>query len=371
MRIGRVCLVRPSILVGSLAVGLLGCSAPASNTDLRPEGAPEILQVFATERVDGAAQLGLYYSGNAEYNANDVKGGGTADAPTGDGCGDDYEDNGDNCQVETAAADTSQTFRIIFDELLNGSSVEAFVCACNGEMAMCPNMVTASIDPSQCQDNPNTSLNEAGRWLDVNNDGMPDKAQLIKGIVSFDCGGPLYSTSETDGFYNPSGNQLIPVAQGLAGLGPALVITASQGLKTGSDCFLTVGSMVKDKQDTSVPALPATAVFHTEDLAVLSSQPKDASIGVGLDSSVVLQFNALIDVPTTTGIVLREKTGAVVVADATVTVADDDPTLVTVGHTANLKPSTTYEVVVPATIADIWGGKAASHPIITFTTGAM
>src|SRR5258707_9756535 len=112
MRIGRVCLVRPSILVGSLAVGLLGCSAPASNTDLRPEGAPEILQVFATERVDGVAHSGLYYSGNADYNANDVKGGAN-------GCSDDYEANDDNCKVDTAVADSSQKFRIIFDELLN------------------------------------------------------------------------------------------------------------------------------------------------------------------------------------------------------------------------------------------------------------
>lgn len=369
MRIGRVCLVRPSILVGSLAVGLLGCSAPASNTDLRPEGAPEILQVFATERVDGAAQLGLYYSGNAEYNANDVKGGATAG--TGDGCGDDYENNGDDCKVETAVADTSQKFRIIFDELLNGSSVEAFVCACNGEMAMCPNMVTASIDPSQCQDNPNTSANEAGRWLDVNNDGMPDKARLIDGIVSFDCGGPLYSSTAADGFYNPSGNQLIPVAQGLAGLGPALVVIASQGLKTDSDCFITIGSMVVDKQGTPVPALPATAIFHTEALAVVSSTPKDASMGVLINSSVALQFNALIKDSTITGLVLREKTGAVVVADATVTVGADDKSTVTITHTADLKPNTTYEVVVPATITDIWGGTAASHPIITFTTGAM
>ena len=369
MRIGRVCLVRPSILVGSLAVGLLGCSAPASNTDLRPEGAPEILQVFATERVDGAAQLGLYYSGNAEYNANDVKGG--ASAGMGDGCSDDYEANGDDCKVETAVADTTQKFRIIFDELLNGSSVEAFVCACNGDMAMCPNMVTASIDPSQCQDNPNTSTNEAGRWLDANNDGMPDKSQLIKGIVSYDCGGPLYSSTEADGFYNPSGNQLIPVAQKLAGLGPALVVVASQGLKTDSDCSITVGSMVVDKQGTAVPALPATAIFHTEVLGVLSSTPKDAATGVLINSSVALKFNALIDEATTTGLVLREKTGAVVVADATVTVAADDKTSVTIEHTADLKPNTAYEVVVPATIADIWGGKAAAHPIITFTTGAM
>ena len=369
MRIGRVCLVRPSILVGSLAVGLLGCSAPASNTDLRPEGAPEILQVFATERVDGAAQLGLYYSGNADYNAIDVKGGATAG--TGDGCGDDYNDNGDDCKVETAVADTTQKFRIIFDELLNGSSVEAFVCACNGDMAMCPNMVTASIDPSQCQDNPNTSSNEAGRWLDVNNDGMPDKARLIKGIISFDCGGPLYTSTEADGFYNPSGNQLIPVAQGLAGLGPALVITASQGLKTDSDCFITVGSAVKDKQGNDVPALPATAIFHTEALAVLTSEPKDAATGVKSNSGIVLQFDALIDEASTTGVILREKTGAVAVADAVVAVAADDKTKVTISHATNLKLNTAYEVVVPATIKDIWGGAAAAHPIITFTTGAM
>jgi hypothetical protein len=369
MRIGRVCLVRPSILAGSLAVGLLGCSAPASNTDLRPEGAPEILQVFATERVDGAAQLGLYYSGNLEYNANDVKGGATAGM--GDGCGDDYEDNGDDCAVTTAVADANQKFRIIFDELLNGSSVEAFVCACNGDMAMCPNNVTASIDPSQCQDNPNTSVNEAGRWLDANNDGMPDQSQLIEGLISFDCGGALYSSGPADGFYNPSGNQLIPVAQGLAGMGPAIVVNAAQGLKTDSDCFITLGSTIVDKQGTAVPALPASAIFHTEKLGVIDSVPKDASTGVMTNAPVALTFDALIKPTTITGLILQEKTGAVLVADAVVAIDAMDPSKINITHTANLKPNTAYEVVVPATITDIWGGKADAHPVITFTTGAM
>src|SRR5262245_26946732 len=128
MRIGRVCLV-PSILVGSLAAGVIGCSAPASNTDLRPEGPPEILQVFATERAGTDASLGLFFSGNKEYNADADK----------NGCGDEYDEQGDDCKVDNATADLSQKFRIVFDELLNGASVEQFVCACNfGKDAECP-----------------------------------------------------------------------------------------------------------------------------------------------------------------------------------------------------------------------------------------
>ena len=372
MRIGRVCLVRPTILVSSLAAGFLGCSTPASNTDLRPDGPPEIMQVFATERGDGATALGLYYSGNTEYNALDVKGGGNAMNPTGNGCGDVYDENGDDCKVMNAAANAEQQFRIIFDELLSGPTVEQFACACTGDMANCPNNVTASIDPSNCQDNPDTTADEAGRWLDANNDGMPDDAVLIDGIVSFSCGGmELYKTGPDDGFYNPSGNQLIPVAQGLAGLGPALVINATQGLRTDSDCTISIGDTVVDKTGEKVPALPATAKFHTEKLAVLTSTPPDTTDGVALDSDIALTFSGLIDPATATGIVLREKTGAVVVADATVTVGADDASTITISHTAPLKPSTEYEVVIPDAIADIWGGKSSNYPVITFTTKAM
>src|SRR5262245_50275737 len=128
MRIGRVACLGPSMLAGSLAAGLIGCSAPASNTDLRPEGAPEVLQVFVTERVEGGTALGLYYSGNAEYNVDETGGGANGDMPN--QCGDTYDELGDDCVVTDAVADASQKARIIFDELLQGSSVEEFVCAC-------------------------------------------------------------------------------------------------------------------------------------------------------------------------------------------------------------------------------------------------
>ncbi len=367
MRIGRVaCFVLPSMLVGSLAAGLIGCSAPASKTDLKPEGPPEVLQLFVSERAGAATALGLAFNANPEY-AVDVKGGG----PNNDmanGCGDAFDEFGDDCKVTDAVTDPTQKMRIIFDELLNGSTVEEFVCACAGATPNCPNMVISSLDPSKCADNPDTTADEASRWLDVNNDGMPDKAKLVTGIVTFFCDDTmLYSTAADDGFYNPSGNQLIPVATKLAGLGPALVVTAKQGLKTSAKCRITIGSNVTDKQGELVPALPTTVTFQTEALAVLKSTPTEAATGVKIGDPITLVFNAPVKDTAAAGIVL--KAGATVVP-ATITLSDDKTT-VTVKPNAPLAVNTAHTVEVPVSVTDKYGGAYPAATTLTFTTGAM
>jgi len=356
-------------LAGSLAAGLIGCSAPASNTDLRPEGPPEVLQVFATERAaSGNATLGLYYSANKDYDKVDANK---------NGCGDEYEANDDDCVVDHAVADLSQEFRIVFDELLNGASVEQFVCACagGGEMvANCPNMMTATLDPAQCQDNPNTAdLNESGRWLDDNNDGMPDDAKLLPGLVTVTCENmPAYTTDLDDGFYNPSGNQLIPVAQGLGGLGPALVIQLPAGLRTDTGCSLAFAadSKIVDKEGIKVPSIPTTATFHTEPLAVLVAAPADKAKNVPLKATktISVTFDALVDPATLANIKLQA--GGVDVP-ATVALSKADPEIVTITPTAALAATTTYTIKVPDDVKDIYGGSSTGKPDLTFTTGAM
>jgi hypothetical protein len=359
MRIGRVaCLVWPSFVAGALAAG---CSTPASNTELKPEGPPAVLQVFVTERAEDATALGLFYSGNEEYNAVDADG---------SGCSDVYEEYGDDCAVTAAVADGTQKVRIVFDELLDGSKVEEFVCACQTEASQnCPNMLTSALDPSQCGDNPDTSADESARFLDANNDGMPDKARLIAGLVTFTCDGmPVYTSGQDDGFYNPSGNQLIPVATELGGLGPALVVTAAGGLKTGASCSITINAeQVKDKQGEGVPAIPATATFKTEALGILTSSPVDAAINVPLNTKPTVTFNAKIDMAAAAGIILRVKGTTTAVATG---VLGMDGVTVTLTPAAALTASTQYEIVVPATVVDALGGAFPAEKIITFTTGA-
>src|SRR6185436_15730292 len=111
-----------------------------SGTDLHPEGQPEVLQVFVTERTATAKALGLAYNGNEDYAVDD----------DGNGCGDIFDDNSDDCKVTEAVADGSQKIRIIFDELLEGATVEDFVCACAGASVKpedCANMIPSALDP--------------------------------------------------------------------------------------------------------------------------------------------------------------------------------------------------------------------------------
>ena len=376
MRIGRVAsLALPSILAGSLSMGTFGCTTPSSGTDLNPEGPPEILQVFVTERTPTSKALGLVYNGNLDYAVDESGGGADGSAPN--QCGDIFDENGDDCTVANAVADPSQTFRIVLDELLEGTSVEEFVCACVGTDGVaqdgeCPNNVVSTLDPAGCNDSPSTpNVNEGSRWLDVNADGMPDKARLVGGIATINCDGEdLYSTQPEDGFYNPSGNQLIPVATGLSGLGPALVISASAGLKTGADCTIRLSDTVKDKEGLAVVAVPPTAMaFHSESLALLSSVPTSGVSGVSPDLALNLGFNAFLKEDTIENVVLREKTGAVVISARELALGDDKIS-VKIDPTGTLRPDRDYEIVIPATtVTDIYAGKFPAEKLVTFKTG--
>ncbi len=370
MRIGRVAsLAMPSLLIGSMAAGL-GCDAPKTGTALEPEGAPEILQVFVTERVAGAAGLGLYYNANEDYFAEDGTQCGTVLS----------EENGDDCLVTNAVADATQKIRIVFDELLAGDTVEEFFCACAGETGdtPCPNNILASLDPTMCADNPNTNADEGSRWEDKNGDGLPDRARLLGGVVIVTCDDvDVYTTGPADGFYNPSGNQQIPVATGLAGLGPALVITASGGLRTNADCTIKLAATVTDKEGTPVPSLPSTAAtFHTEAMALLSSTPENNATGVARNVSPNLQFNSTLDESTLDNIVLRLAPGGATVP-AEITLGMDkvsvtiDPTVDPMPALDLLTAGTKYEIVIPVTLTDAFGGPFPMEQIITFTTGAM
>jgi hypothetical protein len=293
--------------------------------------------------------------------------------PSPNGIPDIIDRNGDDLQVTEAFADDSQQLRIIFDELLNGETVEQFVCACADD---CPNMIEASLDPTACDDNPDTQVNEQGQFLDTNADGLPDLAQSLAGIVTITCNDadanpiPVYTAAAGDGFYNPSGNQDVPVATGLAGLGPAVVMNVTTGLRTDSDCKVALGADVKDKDGQVVPALPADKSFHTQKLKFLST-PADAKTGVDVKPNVNLAFNALIDKNTLTGIKIdKDAAGTITPVPATVTLLMSG-TSVDIDPTADLELNTKYVVTVPATVADQHGGKLPAEVKFSFTTKAM
>lgn len=244
-------------LIGAVSLAMVGCDREESMTLLHPDGPPEVSQVFVTELVDDgegglAAVLNLAFGEHPD--ACPVEG----DPPF--GC----SDVGDGT-VGQAALDT-QKIRIVFDELLDGETIEQFQCACvaGGGDEPCPAGPTASLDPSACVDNPNSTFNEQGKWLDSANDGVPDAMELLPDLVTIDCGGTLIVPGPLEGFYNPSGNQQVPVSTGLAeGIGPALVLTLTQTLPADTDCGITFPAGKITDKDGNEPFLSAPITFRT------------------------------------------------------------------------------------------------------------
>ncbi len=268
MRIGSLCLALASLTLGA-------CARPHSNTDLVTAGAPEILQVFMQADVpdptDPTATIqeeDLAFGKHIEAcNASarptpDVAFGGMADSMC----------NEVGPGMVTTASTAMGKIRIVFDELLKGSTVEQFQCACNTPPSDCGAGPTAALDPVMCPENPMTTTIEAGKWLDDDANGVPDKAELLPGLVTITCGATTVVSDEQTGFYNPSGNQLVPVAEGLAdGVGPALVLTSlPAALPVNTDCTLTVSNTITDK-DGNAPVFhqwddqpaPTAVSFHT------------------------------------------------------------------------------------------------------------
>ena len=213
------------VALGLATMGLGGCASESSNTDLHPEGPPEVLQtvVFQRDAADEAIPV-LAFGTHPDFpemlgNVSDA-------------VAFSFYDAANDVVV-------GQQVRLVFDELLKGSAVESFKCACTevppgspaGTQPVCPNGSDVSNDPfncSSCDDNPQTTqVNETGKCLDLNGDHTPDDAVLNPDLVTITCGSQTWSNTADEGYYNPSGNQLVPVLEGLLGLGPALVLMPS------------------------------------------------------------------------------------------------------------------------------------------------
>ena len=139
------------------------------------------------------------------------------------------------------AGTDSATLKALNPELLRGSTVEEFVCACavpvGDEAPSCPGNIFAAVEASSCPENTNTSAIEVGRFADADDDGMPDDPLLQPNLITIACGtftwanaapGIAPDVDPGEGWYNPSGNQARPGAltgdeRGMwEALGPAL-----------------------------------------------------------------------------------------------------------------------------------------------------
>jgi len=362
MRTGRFSNLVPLIVTALMALTTAGvgggCITAKDPTLLNPAGPPDLKQVLVTERLSDGTTTDLQIT----YGTHpDLLDGATNKVMTG---------------VVTKGA---QQMHIVFDELLDGKTVEEFQCACTSN---CPADHDWSIDPfdcSICGDDTGTPVNEAGHCLDaIGNvsDGLPDVSELQPGRVHLNCQSPTaftYEVGPNDGFYNPSGDQLIPFGEGPAGLGPSLILTPLTYLPTNVDCSVVVDPSVHDKDGNPVPTAEVP-VFHTEPLVLVGSAPQDNTTGIDASAAgfkISLTLNSFLDATAAaSGITVQDTTAAAAVP-GTVTVdtsSAGDPTTAVFTPTSTLASGHTFVVTIGTAVTDKFGDPLPAATTVTFKT---
>jgi hypothetical protein len=381
---------RQSLLVGLAAatlagIGGVGCVDKKSKSDLDPEGNPRILQVFVRDFVNTDDPVGgeyaLAYGVHPDVNkcAFPDTSGNRACAVEGFTCDTtESSDTFEHCvdaqgnQPGATSAAAFASIRIVSKELLRGTTLEQFACACHGA---CPAGGEWAVDPencSACGEDPATTITEAGRCLDVNNDRVPDISTLQAGVATITCDNAAFGTYTTklgDGYYYPSGNQFPTSGFGYGGIGPALVIEPADPLPTSATCSISVANTVTDKDGNPFDAPEGTISFTVEALSILETAPADEEEDVDqMLADITITYNVPIDAASVTAanVTVREMGGAAVAG--TTVEADADTIVITLPETG-LKAATTYEVVVSDAITDAYGA-AGEGVTFTFTTAA-
>jgi len=305
--------------------------------------------------------------------------------------------------------------RLISKELLKGSTLEDFMCACNASVCTNPatgllaanhaciatsncaggaNVTNDPVGCGGCGDDPTTTdRDETNKCLDLNQDGNPDGEVMKAGAVHIACGAFSYDTGQFDGYYNPSGTQLIPSLGGLEGLGPAIQLQLVTPLPTDRDCTITMGASVTDKDGNAFAAPTSPMTFHTEALGLLNDRltPRKAATNVSKGpagcsatptaanhcTQLVVGFNTIVAPASVAGndeITVAPTAGGANVAGTVTRSATGTSLLWTAG--AQLTPSTSYTVTVHNTsgtaanaIQDLYGGTLGANITYTFTTG--
>jgi hypothetical protein len=216
----------------------VGCNDPELNTELRPEGDPEVLAVLVM--TDAAFQLSeqaTYCKPGDELRPNLV---GLPDFTTATVCPDELSDGVD--PVESAYPD-GWYVRIMFDELLD-PSIEELTEILDEDTGAPTGTFTGSI---------------------VNANPVTLQCQSVNGNTLVNV--------PYDGYYSPSGNRVTwPV-------GPSLVIKPNNPelIATGKECQITLNDTVTDKDGKSVPtAQRGPYTFKVAPITVIATDPTDS-----------------------------------------------------------------------------------------------
>jgi hypothetical protein len=250
--------------VGVLALG--ACTDPVANTDLRPDGPPDVLAVL----VENDAAGGLLEAATF-CKINDEKRPGLVGTPDGAvhqicpakltcGAGDDASCTADQATV-TDAAPQGWYVRVMFDELLD-PNVEELVPVLDASGA------------------------DTGTFSGTIANTRPVTLQCQSST-----GGALVDVPY-DGYYSPSGNAVTWP------LGPSIVIKPLDPETVGADseCQVTLKDTIKDKSGELVPAAERGPFkFKIAGIKVLSVAPADGDVLDPFDAGMDVLFNTKID----------------------------------------------------------------------------
>jgi hypothetical protein len=342
-----------SILYAVAVVPMFGCDDAAG-----PEGPPEILQVFARERVDveGAIEL----QSRLAYG----------DHP-------DIDRELDDREVSAAVARDDQRIRVVFDRLLRGNNLEEVACA-DGSYSRVP-IGTDYHDVAACA-GPDLSRCEglcldAGGILDANGDGAFDDTRLIDGVATLTCDGEVVPLDPERSFYQPSGSQQLSAGSvGTDSLGPAVILVPAGGMPPRSICGITFSDQVVDKQDRPVGDTGAID-FTIEAFQLVASDPPDGAADVPLtaegseDAVIAIELNAALD-PETVRQAVRIDAGEQRLDDVEAEVSPDDDATILVTLAGGFAAATTYVVTVAGDVQDVHGDRLDAETTITWTTRA-
>ena len=241
------------------AVALVGCGVPEQNTDLRPEGPPEVLAVLVG--TDPSAQLSESATFCAKDDAKRPAGVGLPDFSFVQICDDDPS-------VEATMVDNAYPdgwyIRVMFDELLD-PSVEELVEITDPDTGMGTDTFYGTLANTQ----PVTLQCES----------------VSGGMVNVPY----------DGYYSPAGNAVTWP------LGPSLVIKPDEprAIATSSMCTVSLKDTIRDKDGELVPAAQRGPFpFKVAPLQIVAIEPADGSevtpLSIYFDNFIV-QFNTEVD----------------------------------------------------------------------------
>lgn len=251
-------------LVAAAGVFALGaCTDPEQNTDLRPDGDPEVLAVLVmNDAANKLVESATYCAPNDKKRPAIV---GLPDFTAPEVCPADLSKGADPV---TNAYPDGWYVRIMFDELLDPSIEE----------------LTEILDP------------DTGEGTDTYTGSIANTRPVKLECESVGGG---FVPVEYDGYYSPAGNAVTWP------LGPSLVIKPNEpkSIATGKSCRVTLNDNITDKSGNKVPTTQRGAyTFKVAPIQVIAIDPPDDPMGESpidalqvINDNIYVQFNTFVD----------------------------------------------------------------------------